>query len=151
MADRRQVEARIKKKEQEIQSLEEQIKEAKVYVQALQDVLKMFPRETTGAGDAEAMLRAGSSVAQAREAILKHGRAMHVDEILRAIGKEASRVNKTALGGSISAYVRKREVFTRPAPNTFGLIELQQKGAAAGEPPADFGVEPIPVDEPAPF
>jgi hypothetical protein len=141
MADRRKIEERIKKKEQEIQHLEEQVREAKIYVQALQDVLRMFPRDANPAGEADATLRPGSLVAQAREAILKRGHPMHVSQILKDVGKEASRTNKTALGGSISAYVRKGQIFSRPSPNTFGLLELGPVVASSSEPPPDFGID----------
>jgi len=141
MADRRKLEERIKKKEQEIEMLEEQLKEARVYIHALHDVLKMFPRDPYTSGDAETALRPGSLAAQARDVILKRGCPLHVSEIVKGLGKEPNRANKTAVGGSISAYVRKGEIFTRPGPNTFGLIELRQKGSPASDPPADFGVD----------
>lgn len=66
MGEREKVAERIKKKEQEIQQLEEQLKEAKVYFQALQDVMKLFPRDINGGGDPSSLLRPGSLVAQAR-------------------------------------------------------------------------------------
>ena len=139
MADRRRVEERIKKKEMEIQELEARIRESRIYVQALQDVLKMFPKESLGA-EAEAILRPGSAVAQARELILKLGRPMHVAEILAALGRETTRETKAALGGSIAAYVRKKQIFTKAGPNTFGLIEMDQKGHGE-EPPPEFGTD----------
>ena len=139
MADRRKVEERIKKKEQEIQELEARLREARVYAQALHDVLKMFPKVGLGA-DAEAILRPGSAVAQARELILKQGKALHIAEILKALGREVNRVNRAALGGSISAYVRKGVIFTKEAPNTFGLVEMRKK-EEGDDPPPDFGTD----------
>lgn len=137
MADRRKVQEKIKKKEQEIQELEAKIREARIYVQALHDVLKMFPKDTAGA-DAEAILRPGSAVAQARELILKERRPLHISEILKAQGRELTRVNRAALGGSIAAYVRKGLIFTKEAPNTFGLVELKKQGGE-DNPPPEFG------------
>jgi hypothetical protein len=46
-------------------------------------------------------------------------------------------MNRSALSGSIAAYVRKGEIFTRPAPNTFGLLELGN----SVELPLNFGEE----------
>lgn len=138
MASRRQIEGMAKKKEQEIQELEAKIKDAKIYLQALQDVLKKFPKDATDKIAPESVLRPGSMVAQAREAILAIGKPMHVDEILRATDKELSRGNRTALGGSISAYVRKGIIFTRVGPNTFGLVELEKDQT---EPPEGFGID----------
>jgi hypothetical protein len=154
MADRRLIESRIKKKEQEIQELEAQIREARIYLQALQDVLRMFPKEVGGvAPTPEMTLRAGSLVAMARDAILKRGKAMHVDEMLTDMGKEVNRENKTALGGSLSAYVRRGMIFTRSGPNVFGLVELSDRPASAPEPPVDFGTEPkaANIDDDIPF
>ncbi len=153
MADRRQIEAMAKKKEQEIQELEAQIKEARIYLQALQDVLKRFPRDAGIETNADSTLRPGSMVAQAREAILKLAKPLHIDQILVEQGKELTRENRTALGGSISAYVRKGTIFTRTAPNTFGLVELNRRSDGAPEPPVDFGVEKVPqqADEEIPF
>jgi len=141
MADRRHIETMIKKKEQEIQGLEGQIKDAKTYLQALQDVLKRFPREAAAKVNPETTLRPGSTVAQARDTILKLGKPLHVDEILKERGKERTRENRTALGGSLSAYVRKGIIFTRVAPNTFGLLELENRTTPQSEPPSDFGID----------
>lgn len=153
MADRRHIEAMARKKEQEIQDLEAQIKEAKIYLQALQDVLKRFPREAGPDVGGNVTLRPGSMVAQARESILKLGKPLHVDQILTDQGKELTRENRTALGGSLSAYVRKGILFTRAAPNTFGLMEMERRAAEQQEPPPDFGVEKAPEtgDEEIPF
>ena len=145
MAERRHIETMIKKKEAEIQELESQTREAKIYLQALLDVLKRFPRETASDASAHTTLRAGSMVAKARDAILKAGRPLHVDEMLDADGKEHNRSNRTALGGSLSAYVRKGLIFTRVAPNTFGLFEVagvEEASAENNDPPPEFGTEP---------
>ena len=140
VVDRRRLEEKARKKEAEIQALEAQIKDAKVYLQALQDVLRMFPRDVAEAVTAATSLRPGSLVAQARAVILKHRTPLHVDRILVDLKKEVNRANKTGLSGSLAAYVRKNEIFTRPSPNTFGLIELQSE--SCGEAlPADFGLD----------
>lgn len=142
MNERRKIEDRLRRKEQEIQLLEDQIKDAKVYIQALQDVLKLLPREADGETTPDAMLRAGSLVSQARIAIKTHGSPLHIDEILRVLGKEVTRETKAALSSSLAAYVRRSEIFTRPAPNTYGLIELNppaERQADTGTPPPNFG------------
>ena len=69
MHERRRVEERLKRKEQEIQALEAQIKDARVYIQALQDVLRLLPRDPDSEPGTETMLRPRSLVAQARAAI----------------------------------------------------------------------------------
>jgi hypothetical protein len=146
MNERRRIEERLKRKEQEIQALEAQIKDAKVYIQALQDVLKLMPRDPGSDAGTGAMLRPGSLVAQARTTIKASGSALHVDEILKLLGKEVTRENKTALSGSLAAYVRRGEIFTRPGPNTYGLVELEPQHARPTtftEPPPNFGDDEV--------
>lgn len=144
MNERRRIEERLRKKEQEILDLEGQIKDARIYVQALQDVLKMMPKDQDEIIDPDSVLRPGSAVAQARTIILQQGGPVHVDEILRLSGKEVTRDTKAALSGSLAAYVRKGEIFTRPQPNTFGLLEMegarQQAVTAKTAPPEGFGM-----------
>ena len=70
------------------------------------------------------------------------GKPLHISDLLVALGKETDHDNRAALSGSLSAYVRKHEIFTRPAPNTFGLVEfetnLQRRGNGAAGPPPRF-------------
>jgi len=126
MSTRRKFEERIKRKEAEIQELEMQVREGRAYLQALQEALKLLPREgaASGTDSEEDVLRAGSMVALARNALQKVGHPLHLLDILTAVGKEPNSANRASLGGSLSAYVRKGEIFTRPAPNTFGLAEF---------------------------
>ncbi len=150
MSERRKIVERLRKKEQEVQLLEEKIRDAKTYIQALQDVLKILPKETSDAVSPTNLLRAGSMVAKARDIILKAGGPVHVSTILEQLGKETSRENRASIASSIAAYVRRSEIFTRPAPNTFGLIELGHKSVESpvSEPPDDFGsVGPSSSDE----
>lgn len=139
MTERKKIEERLRKKEQEVASLEEKTRAARVYVQALRDILNML---STDDGEVEPILRPGSSVAEARQAILKHGKPMHINDLLGALGKDATRDAKSSLTSSIAAYVRRQEIFTRTAPNTFGLIELGHVSTdedSPAEPPSDFG------------
>jgi hypothetical protein len=153
MNECRKIEERVRKKEQEIQEFEAQIRDARTYIQALQDVLKILPRDTDEAATPTA-LRPGSGISKVRDFILSQRRPAHINELLEAVGREPTRENKASLAGSLAAYVRKGEVFTRPAPNTFGLIELghanEPESPTAGEPPADFGMDEPPPPPPPP-
>jgi hypothetical protein len=145
MNERRKIEERLRKKEEEIRALEAQIRDARIYVQALQDVLKLLPRGPERSMTSSA-LRSGSGVAKARECILSKGEPAHILELLRALGKEPTREAKASLAGSLAAYVRKGEVFTRPGPNIFGLIELRHENKTendldSDEPPPEFGMD----------
>jgi len=149
MNNRRRIEEKVSRKEQEIQELEMKLREARSYIQALQDVMKLMPRddsESVASQPGTATLRAGSHVSEARSAILKAGRPMHIVEILKAIGRPNDRKTKLAMAGSLATYVRRHEVFTRPKPNTFSLVELDAKTAAPtatarASPPENFGLD----------
>lgn len=123
----------IRKKEAEIQGLEARLQAARIYLLALRDVLDAIGKATSGG---EPGLRDGSSVARAREAILRAGKPVHVSDLLSALGRDVTRASRASLASSLAAYVRREEIFTRPAPNTFGLIELGHRAEPADAPPA---------------
>jgi hypothetical protein len=139
MSLRGQLERKIQAKNQEIAKLESELLEARSYVQGLQDALKMLPRDNEAANLGK-ILRHGSDMAKTRERLLKEGKPMHIDDILKALGK--GKEHKASISGSLGNYVRKGEIFTRPAPNTFGLKEFESDLDAStnGEPPDDFGL-----------
>ena len=122
MQIQREIERRIEKKRQEIEELRQQLSTAETYLGALQDTLKLLPKD----GDKEIVLRAGSDLAQARDFIKSKGEPQHVTDILKGINKEVNKPNKISLSGSLGGYVRRGIIFTKPAPNTFGLIEFEK-------------------------
>ena len=141
MKQRDEIQKRIDRKQAEIRELQQNLRDCEVYVEALRDTLKLFPRD--GASAPEQELRPGSTVALAREAIQKAGNPLHLNAILTAIGRGTDRKSRTGLAGSLAAYVRKGEIFTRPKPNTFGLIGMldDQGEPTPTEPPPSFGLE----------
>ena len=76
---------------------------------------------------------------RARNALKVLGHAVHVRDLLKHMGEEASKANRASLSGSMGAYVRKGLIFTKPAPNTFGLIEFDEGQDLPPEPPSGFG------------
>jgi hypothetical protein len=133
---RRKLESKVAEQRKRIAEMELRLAEAKAYLEGLQDSLKLLPPE--GSRASVATLREGSELAKAREILRKEGKALHVDELLKRLGKELNRNNKGALGGSLGSYVRKGVIFTKPAPNTFGLTEFET-ASAVEVPPDDFG------------
>ena len=141
---RKELNRKIERKQSEIQQwqadmreLETRVREANAYVAGLEETLKLLPKETASE-TAIGALRPDSAVANAREVIMKAGKPLHINEILKALGKAVSHDTKASLSGSIGAYVRNKQFFTRPAPNTFGLVELESK--TEDDLPPDFGV-----------
>lgn len=143
MASRADLIRKIQKKQQEIEEIRAKIREAEIYLQAYQEILRMFPSED-GDLPLHRNLKPDSAIGKARDAIKAAARPLHISEILTALGRPVDKNNRAAIGGSIAAYVRRGEVFTRPAPNTFGLVEMNGGGKRPdpfgdSEPPETFG------------
>jgi hypothetical protein len=138
--EQKAIENQLRRKEAEIVSLESKLREAKVYAKALRDVLKIVGNEDAEEAG-ETKLRKGSLVDQAREVILERGEPVHLDDLLKAMGRDVTRDAKASLNSSLAAYVRNNEIFVRTAPATYGLIELSHTEEAQDEdaPPAEFG------------
>jgi hypothetical protein len=159
MGFREELQKRVEKKRSEISALAGKLKEAEIYAQALEDTLKLLPKEDGGVSEApaEIPLREGSNIAKAKEAIQKAGKPMHITELLAALGKPADKDARAALAGSLGAYVRRGEIFTRPGPNIFGLVGMKAAATLVdAEPPENFGLDgpempASPVDTDIPF
>jgi hypothetical protein len=129
MTDRREIESRLRQKEAEIQQLEARLREARGYARALRELLGLeAPSER-------------SMVEQARDIILDKGHAVHITDLLAAMGKEITRENRVSLASALSAYARRGDIFTREGPNRFGLFELKRRKSAKPrtQPPDNFG------------
>lgn len=132
-------EDKIKKKEAEVAEYETKIREARAYLQALQDSMKLLPKESIDSNlGGSGTLRPGSNTYKTYEYLKKTGKPAHINEILKILGKEVNSAEKVNLSSTLGTYVRKKEIFTRTAPNTFGLIELS---GSLEEPPDDFGID----------
>jgi hypothetical protein len=141
MGFREDLSRKIERKRAEIAEMDTNLRLAREYLQALEDTFKLLPKDANGGESLSTMLRPGSSLAKARDVLRKTGKPMHLTELLTALGKGHSRNERAALSGTLAAYVRRGEIFTRPAPNTFGLLEMKQTSASEDQPvpPADFG------------
>ena len=139
MTVRDQFQKLLERKHQEIHDLEMKLEKAKTYAQAIQDSMSLLPKDTSLAED-EQTLRPGTALSKTREILKSSGKPMHITEILKALNQPIDKKHRLSLSGSLSTYVRKSVIFNRPAPNTFGLIEmntLTDEGAV--ELPDDFG------------
>ena len=137
MGQRDKLEERIKKKREEIDKLKIQILEAEAYISGLQDAMKYLPKDVKDE-TAEGAIRPGSKIYKTLNLLKTMGKPMHIDQILKALGLPVVKEEKVSLSGSLGWYVRKNQIFTRPAPNTFGLISMESD--ETDEPPDDFGV-----------
>lgn len=143
MGLRAKIEEKIRKKEEEIKEYENKIKETRAYLQALQDTIKMLPKEIENGVVVENMLKPGSNIAKTYDLLKKTGKPVHLNDILVGIGKTITKKDRVSLSGSLGWYVRRNEIFTRPAPNTFGLRNFEE---VIG-PPDGFGIDKDEMDE----
>lgn len=137
MSMRQDFEKRIAKKQQEITELELQIRDARSYLQALQDSLRLIPRDGREQESPGSSLRPGTGLSRARDVLLKVGKPLHINDLLEALGKPADKKNRLSVSGSLSSYARKNEIFIKTGPNTFGLRELEKQ--ADTDLPETFG------------
>lgn len=157
---RAQIEKRIENKQQEIIALDQTIRRNRAFIAGLQEALKLLPRDD-GDRSPNQLLRAGSVMAKVREFLKNRGEPLYINDILKGIGKEVNKKNRISVGGSLGNYARRGEIFSRTAPNTYGLIsfasateEAEATTSTEEEPPEDFGVthkNKAPTDEDIPF
>ena len=142
MGARSQVEKKILAKQQEIADLELKIQTANSYIQAMQEVLRLLPKEEAEGGSTEhqLQLRHGSAVAQAKVLLTKTRKAMHITEILKGIGRENTKSQRVSLSGSLRTYARRNQIFTQEGGNLFGLVEWNSPTAVRAAPPPGFGL-----------
>ena len=84
----------IDKKEAEIADLEIRVREGKAYIQALQDSMKILPRD---AGGEQPELRPESALAKTRDFIKNSGKPLHIIEILKLLGKPTDKKNRVSM------------------------------------------------------
>lgn len=139
---------RIKSKRQEIATLEQEmaaietkILSAKSYVQALDDALRLAERSgssmTASGKDPSRGLRKGSLPAKAYPVLKRVRGTLYLTALLEGMNVPVTPKNKRALASSLSAYARRGEIFTRPEPNTFGLVEFEGAGGTSTDEPTE--------------
>lgn len=134
MGARENVQRLIERKKSEMAELEASLRDAKTYIDALTDALKALPKEQTSNGSDEPSLRAGTMVYRVREILRAHQAPLHISDILLELGRPVDKNNRVSVSGSLAAYVRNNQIFTRPRPNTFGLVEFDSAQLST-EPP----------------
>jgi hypothetical protein len=123
----------IEKKDQELARLESDAAHLRSYIEGLNDALKTLPKDTAnGPEERQHVLRPNSALARARDALMRAGQPLYIDDLLLAVGKELTPENRVSLAGTLSSYVRGGRVFTKTAPNTFGLLEFNERPSELG-------------------
>lgn len=86
-------------------------------VEGMQAALKIMNRTPV-----KVSLRKGSDTEKVYNVLLAIETPLHVDDLLLKIGKTGGGA-KASLVGTLNAYANDGKVFSKPAPNTFGLLE----------------------------
>lgn len=134
----RDIERKIRQKEEEATRLREELAKAEAYVEAMQESLRLI-KKTTSAEEGNG-IRPGSMIHKAQMILRKVGKPLYVGNLLEQMGREVTKNNRMSLAGSLGTYVRNEQVFTRPAPNTFGLVEFNEPETEGDDqPPEGFG------------
>jgi hypothetical protein len=148
MSARTDLERRIEKEKQKVADLRSQTERLEAFIQGLQEALKILPRdgekETRRASKAKTTttFKPGSDVEKAYKFLRQAAKTMHISEILVGIGEEDTKANRLSLSSSLSRYVRKNQVFTRPRPNSFALKEsMDTRVTPTPLLPPEFGAE----------
>jgi predicted RNase H-like nuclease (RuvC/YqgF family) len=139
MKAERDIERKIKQKEEEVQRLREELVKAEAFIEAWQESLRLIKKDSnTENGNG---IRPGSMIHKAQTILRQEGKPLYVGELLKRMGREVTKRNRMSLSGSLGSYVRNKQVFTRPAPNTFGLMEFGNSESASDqdELPDEFG------------
>jgi len=139
MSIRTILDKKIENKTKEINELEAKLREEKAFLQGMLEALKSIPRETTEQGQGERTLRPGSNMARARDVLRRAKKRLHITDLLKGMGIENTRSNRSSVSSSINTYAKRGEIFTSHGQNTFGLIEFE--GNEEEEPPDGFGIE----------
>lgn len=117
---RRKTENKISQMVEKIQQLKADTLAAEAELKGMKEILKFLPKE--GDKALKTTLRVGSLAEKAYKALSKNKTSMHVSDLLLAIHRANNKKNRLSLSSVLAQYVRKVEIFSRPAPNTFGLM-----------------------------
>lgn len=118
----RTIRALIAEKEAEIARLEAELSAARAYVRLLRNRLKAAEKRLQ-----ELPEESDDPIVTVRRAILEAGQPVFIDDLMVVLGYPITRDSREQLRRLLVPWVRRGEVFTRPRPSVFGLIELEKR------------------------
>src|SRR5438876_12361335 len=107
MGIREKFEDRIRKKKEELRELEAQTRNLRVYIEAIEDSLKLLPKEDEEESPGEIELRHGSRPALVRDLLRAAGHPLHIGAILVGLEIENTKANRASVSGTIASYARQ--------------------------------------------
>ena len=112
-----------------IQRLQEELnilKRAKAIIKAKGLASHHEALSSKGIGKGRADIKPDSDAGQAWAVLREAGTPLHVTDILKAIEKKKGKAPvRASLVSALARYSKKKRVFYRARPNTFGLLELK--------------------------
>jgi len=134
MSTRKKIERMIEEKTHEIEHYKNMIREAEIYLQALQDALRLLPRMETDSELATDMrLQEGSYAHKIYDLLKKENGPLHIKEILNKLQIPFNNKTRSSVVGSLGPYIRSGRIFTKTAPNTFWLVGMPYDRAGSPE------------------
>ena len=132
MDPRKSIEKLIAKKTQEKTALEEQLASIQVqlsrlvsHIEAHEETLKLFPKESASAPNMTVNLKKGSEMEKTFIFLRGLNRPAHVKEILSGINKEVNQKTIQSIASSLASYSKSGRVFVKTDPYTFGLLSAE--------------------------
>ena len=125
MNTRKKIERMIEERTHEIEHYKIMIREAEIYLQALQDALNLLPHtETREEHVTDMRLQEGSYARKIYELLKKEKSPLHIKQILAKLQIPFNNKTRSSIVGSLGPYVRSGRIFIKTAPNTFWLIGM---------------------------
>jgi hypothetical protein len=113
------IRALILEKEAELARLEAELSAGRTYVRLLESRVKAAEKRM------EEYPETDDPVVAVRRVLAGAGQPLFIDEILHALGETVSRDSREQLRRLLLPWVRRGEIFSRPRPGTFGLMEWE--------------------------
>ena len=110
-------------KKAELVRLEAELEAGRAYLRCIED------RITAGEAQGSDEPVSEDPVVAIRRLIRDAGEPLYIDDILRGLDRPLNRASREEIRQLLLSWVRRGEIFTRPRPAIFGLVE-------SAEPPA---------------
>jgi hypothetical protein len=115
----------IEEKRHEVDHYRSMIREAEIYLKALEDTLLLLPRAEVDSEIVPDMrLQEGSYAQQIYDLLKRENTPLHIKQILTKLQIPFNSKTRASVVGSLWPYIRSGRIFTKTAPNTFWLIGL---------------------------
>lgn len=106
-------------KQTELVRLEAELAAGRAYLRFINDRIELA--EQRGGNEPEC----SDPVIVIRRLIREAGRPLYIDDILRGLDRPLNREGREEIRHLLLSWVRREEIFTRPRPGIFGLVELE--------------------------